>query len=110
MLGTKRRLHMGSFRIGFLKTVAASLVLFPVGVHASDVSTRRVQCEGAKYRYILFAVPTEKPLPAIVLLHGAGDTPEPMIEAWRKLAKKENIALIAPELPRDVKFEPLRSE
>jgi predicted peptidase len=30
-----------------------------------------------------------------------------MMEAWRKLAKKESIALIAPELPRDAKFEPL---
>ena len=41
----------------------------------------------------------------MVLLHGAGGQPEPMVEAWKKLARKENIVLIAPVLPRNLKFE-----
>ena len=41
----------------------------------------------------------------MLLLHGAGDTPEPMIKAWRKIANKEHFVLIAPELPRDPNFE-----
>ncbi len=44
-------------------------------------------------------------MPAVLLLHGAGDTPRPMIEAWSSLADKEKIILIAPELPRTVEFE-----
>lgn len=89
---------------GILTTLT---LLLPISVHASDLTNRKVQCEGSKYRYLLFAPSKTGPLPAIVLLHGAGDTPEPMIEAWKKLAKKENITLIAPELPRDEKFEPV---
>lgn len=46
-------------------------------------------------------------MPAVLLLHGAGDSPEPMLEAWRKLATAEGIVLIAPALPRDERFEPM---
>ena len=44
-------------------------------------------------------------MPAVLLLHGSGDHAGPMIDAWKGLAKKEHILLIAPELPLDPKFE-----
>ena len=46
-----------------------------------------------------------KAMPALLLLHGSGDRPAPMIDAWKKLARKERFVLIAPELPLDAKFE-----
>jgi poly(3-hydroxybutyrate) depolymerase len=93
----------------FLKVAGLVMAFFSLSgqAHASSVATRKVACQGAPYRYLLLAPSKGEALPAVVLLHGAGDTPEPMIEAWRKLARKRNIALIAPELPRDPKFESL---
>jgi dienelactone hydrolase len=44
-------------------------------------------------------------MPTLLLLHGSGDHPAPMIEAWKGLAKKEHFVLIAPELPLDPEFE-----
>jgi predicted esterase len=44
-------------------------------------------------------------LPAILLLHGAGDDAGNFISPWTKLAKQESIVLIAPQLSRDPKFE-----
>ncbi len=64
-----------------------------------------VVCEGRKSSYVLYVPSKEGPLPAILLLHGAGDSPEPMVDAWKSFAKKEGIALIAPELPRHREFE-----
>jgi poly(3-hydroxybutyrate) depolymerase len=93
-----------SFKI-ILGLVVASRILSPIAVQASDLTNRKCQCDGVKYRYLLFAPTHDQLLPAILLLHGAGDLPDPMIDAWKKLAKKENIVLIAPELPRDLKFE-----
>lgn len=44
-------------------------------------------------------------MPAVILLHGAGDRAQNMLEAWRHLASKQKIILLAPDLPRDPKFE-----
>jgi poly(3-hydroxybutyrate) depolymerase len=98
---------MTSVRKIVLGVALASIGLLPTCGHASDLTSRKVHCESGEYRYLLFVPSKSGSIPAIVLLHGAGDRPEPMIEAWKKLAKKENIVLIAPELPRDPKFEPL---
>ena len=54
---------------------------------------------------MLFRPEGANPMPALLLLHGSGDHPAPMIEAWKGLAKKEHFVLIAPELPLDPKFE-----
>ena len=103
----RRQISMNHYCKAGLSIAFATISLFAFSVHASDVSTKRANCNGAKYRYLLFIPASEKPLPAILLLHGAGDTPEPMVDAWKKLAKKERIALIAPDLPRDARFEPV---
>ncbi len=75
---------------------------------ASDVPSRQVQCDGKKYRYELFS-PGKKtdhdPLPAILLLHGAGDDPGNFLDAWKHFAAKNHIVLVAPELPREKWFE-----
>ena len=76
-----------------------------LGMRAGDVTSKKLSCENARYRYLLYAPETKSPLPAILLLHGAGDQPDPMIDAWKHLAKKEGIALIAPELPRVAALE-----
>jgi len=47
----------------------------------------------------------EAPLPVLLLLHGSGDSPGPMMEAWRQQAKQKKIILIAPELPLRRDFE-----
>jgi len=81
-------------------------VLLSGPVALGKVSRRVVECGGQKYGYVLFAPKTGVgELPAILLLHGAGDSPEPMVEAWRSLAEREGIVLVAPELPRKREFE-----
>ena len=85
-----------------------SLVLV-LPAQAGRILVRTVTCEGAPINYLLTlppgeAVPSAK-LPAVLLLHGAGDKPAPMIDAWHSLADKEKIILIAPELPRTREFE-----
>lgn len=74
---------------------------------ASGVHTEHVVCEGNKYHYLLSAPDKEKSSPALLLLHGSGDSPEPMVEAWQRFAKREGIVLIAPELPLRRDFEPV---
>ena len=86
----------------------AGVLLILAGMaQASSGKSRTVECAGRKFRYVLYSPAAEKELPAVLLLHGAGDRPEPMVEAWMVLAQAEQIALIAPELPREEKFEPM---
>ncbi len=42
-----------------------------------------------------------------MVLHGAGDHPDSFIEALKSIARKENVVIIAPELPRKAEFEAL---
>ena len=72
---------------------------------AGDVQTKTVVCEGKPYRYMLMVPEKAAPLPALLLLHGSGDSPAPMMEAWRQQAKRNKIILIAPELPLRKDFE-----
>ena len=81
------------------------VALSPVHASASEVSSKSLRCQDREFRYLLFAPGGSKPAPAILLLHGAGDHAENQIEPWKRLAKKEGIALIAPELPRDPNLE-----
>ena len=80
-----------------------------------DVSQHKVNCEGRDYRYLLYAPAHENehrtadgesgPRPALLLLHGAHGEPEPMVEAWKKLASLQGIVLLAPEIPSVAWFE-----
>ncbi len=65
-----------------------------------------VSCPAAKSRYLLFApFKPQFSSPAILLLHGAGDTPENFVETWSAFAIQHAIVLIVPELPRKESFE-----
>ncbi len=69
----------------------------------------KVQCANRTFRYLLYEPPAVQNirLPAILLLHGAHGQPEPMVEAWKKLATSEDIVLIAMEIPSERWFEGL---
>jgi predicted esterase len=73
--------------------------------HASDVNSVTLPCDRSKVRYLVYSPDRTQPLPAILLLHGAGDNPSDFLSAWKSFAKKQKIVLIAPDLPRDPKFE-----
>ncbi len=72
---------------------------------ASASNSRAVRCAGWDMVYLYFSPENGKALPAVVLLHGAGDRAANMLDAWRRIAEKQKIVLLAPELPRDLKFE-----
>ena len=75
---------------------------------ASDLPRHRVDCGKRAMEYLSFAPKGagDQPLPALLLLHGAGDRAENFIRAWKSLAQEKKIILIAPELPREESFEP----
>jgi poly(3-hydroxybutyrate) depolymerase len=76
---------------------------------ASDVTSRSVRCGNIRQTYLYYspkrAVSDASPLPVVMLLHGAGDQAMNMIDAWKRFAGKKKIILIAPELPREEKYE-----
>jgi poly(3-hydroxybutyrate) depolymerase len=69
------------------------------------VFSRSVRCDDIKQTYLYYSPAKETALPVVMLLHGAGDQPGNMVNAWKSFAKKQKIVLLAPELPRDPKFE-----
>jgi poly(3-hydroxybutyrate) depolymerase len=73
---------------------------------ASRQTAHEVSCGGARYQYQLLApVNAEAPQAAIMVLHGAGDHAENFVEAWKPFARREEVVIIAPELPRKAEFE-----
>ena len=96
-----------------IRTRAGAHIILPVfcvvmslaAAKASDVNARTVRC-GSSDQVYLYSTPDKNlKLPAVLLLHGAGDRPENMVDAWARLAERQKIVLLAPELPRDPKFE-----
>lgn len=67
--------------------------------------TRHVSCSDRSYEYALFSPDAHAPLPAIMLLHGAGGRNSEMMSVWKSLALREHVVLIAPQLPRELWFE-----
>lgn len=47
--------------------------------------------------YSSFIPDSKGPLPAVVLLHGSGRNGQVMVDAWKNLALKEHLILIAPD-------------
>ncbi len=100
--------------------VAVSLALVFLAACGSQLGERRLQhltpshtltelrqanCLGASYEYRLFSPDTREPLPAIELLHGAGGSSSDLFDAWKPLATRNGIVLIAPQIPRKIEFE-----
>jgi poly(3-hydroxybutyrate) depolymerase len=76
----------------------------PVAAQSAPES-RTVRCGDSAWRYVLYVPHHDGPAPVLVLLHGAGDVPEAMVDVWRGLADAEGIVLVAPALPRVAAFE-----
>jgi poly(3-hydroxybutyrate) depolymerase len=85
--------------------LVGALALVPCILSASDVSSHVAHCKEGDSKNLLFRPEGASAIPALLLLHGSGDHPGPMIDAWKDLARKEHFVLIAPELPLDPKFE-----
>lgn len=91
----------------------AFLLLSGMSQAATNSGSKTIHCGAIKQQYVYFTPKPEKDkslhperaLPAVVLLHGAGDIAENMVTAWKKFATQEGIVLLAPQLPRDPKFE-----
>ena len=93
--------HFGLISIVALAAIVGGV---PLAAQGSPES-HWVRCGDSTYRYMLHVPPHNGPAPALVLLHGAGDVPEAMIEVWRDLADHDGIVLVAPALPRVAAFE-----
>lgn len=87
-----------------MAVVAALLALHGAGA-SSTATLRSIRLGDRNYYYRLLAEGGSEPAPVVVLLHGAGDQPEQMIEAWKGLAQEKRITLVAPALPMDPEFE-----
>ena len=84
------------------------LFLFQPERADSFKQTAHISCEGGRFDYLLYAPVAGEaagPHPAIMVLHGAGDHPDSFIEAFKSFARKENVVILAPELPRKAEFE-----
>src|SRR5579859_3425881 len=81
------------------------LLLAVRGAFGSDVRSRSAHCGAGEQIYLYYSPDADQSLPVVMLLHGAGDRAANMVDAWSQFAKKKRIALLAPELPRDPKFE-----
>ncbi len=87
------------------------------GSPASDVKSRTTRCDNIEQTYLYYSpgqsakqqpqsTPgTDSALPVVMLLHGAGDQAGNMVNAWKHFASKQKIILLAPELPREKKYE-----
>ncbi|MBI2683623.1 MAG: dienelactone hydrolase family protein [Acidobacteriales bacterium] len=67
----------------------------------TGISHRSIRSGGQERAFYLFipekpAVRKSSPLPLVVLLHGTGGDGREQIEAWKKLAEREAVLLVAP--------------
>lgn len=78
---------------------------------ADEVRSRYVDCENIRQPYLFYSPEGKtdsgkhKLLPTVMLLHGAGDSPANMVDAWKRFADQNQIILLAPELPRVKSYE-----
>ena len=100
-----RRCLGGNFRrMAFL----ACVLWLVSSANAADFGRHSIRCDQRDMEYVAYVptATTAAPLPVLVLLHGAGDQAENFAHAWKSLAQKKQIVLIAPQLHRDPTLEP----
>jgi poly(3-hydroxybutyrate) depolymerase len=88
--------------------ICACVPLLLCAFAPADSGSKSIPCGKIQQDYVYYAPETQpkaEPAPVVVLLHGAGDRAENMIEAWKRFARKRGIVLLAPRLPREVKYE-----
>lgn len=86
-------------------TRPALLLLLGAAPIAAPTTLRQVRCLDHTYDYQLYTPAASAPLPAILLLHGAGGRSSDLLDTFQPLAAREHIALIAPQIPRELWFE-----
>jgi hypothetical protein len=89
----------------FIALLIGVLATVPACLSASDVSSHIAHCKAGDSTYLLYRLEVTNPVLAVLLLHGSGDHAAPIVNAWKGLARKEHILLIASELSLDPKFE-----
>jgi poly(3-hydroxybutyrate) depolymerase len=85
--------------------VILALLLRASGALAAESHT--VRCGSTEYTYLLSTPGRSEPMPALLLLHGAGGHPERMVAAWEAFAARNGIVLVAPDIPLKSTFEPI---
>lgn len=82
------------------------------GVAAKTVSGK-IEFNGSHYSYAVFVPSTHDathPMPAILLVHGAGGNGLDFLNLWRDFAQKSGIILVAPTLPSGDRGAELESQ
>src|SRR5581483_8192712 len=70
------------------------LLWLAFAVPLAFAGSKTARCEGIKQRYVFYVPEAAGQMhPVVLLLHGAGDIPENMIDAWKKFAKQNAIVL-----------------
>jgi len=85
--------------------VFCAVVLTATLARAGNPALQQVTCGSQPYQYAIYAPDSARPLPAILLLHGAGDRAENFLDLWKSFARHKRVVLIAPQLPRVLEFE-----
>jgi predicted esterase len=74
------------------------LLLSPSARAADRISKERIEYEGRKRTYYLFAPASLKtPAPLVVLLHGSGRNGLSLVEKWKELAAREGFIIAGPD-------------
>ena len=76
--------------------VALALLTLTAGVAAQKTSKETLVSGGRDRTYYRFLPDGTDQVPLIVLLHGSGRDGTSLVQPWESLAKKERIALVAP--------------
>src|SRR5579872_310046 len=83
--------------------ICLSLLSLSACSRAEDTSIqqRSFVFSGTTYPYFVYgaAASNKQPMPAILLLHGGGGNGHDFLFAWKSMAEKNGILLIAPTLP-----------
>ena len=80
------------------KFACLALLAVPAIVPAAQKVTKQTLAGEEKNRTFYSFVPEAPgPIPLVVLLHGSGRNGTTLIEPWQSLARKEGIALVAPD-------------
>ncbi len=94
----------------FRLTCIISFVALVSSISLSATSgTKSARCAAGGWsveqQYLYYSPDATSHLPVVMLLHGAGDLPVHMIDAWKRFASKQGVALLAPDLPRELSYE-----
>lgn len=79
------------------RIVVLVLLLCCASFAADKILKETITVDGAARTYYIYAPPSEKPQPLLLLLHGSGRNGRIMIDNWKDLADKEGIILVAPD-------------